>query len=66
MRSEAAKRANAKYKRKLKEEGIEKGKSYMLYCHIVTDADVIAVLESKENKSGYLKELVRRDQEKHD
>ena len=66
MRREAARRANAKYKKKLKEEGIEQGRSFMLYCHLINDADVIALLESKENKSGYLKELVRRDQEKHD
>lgn len=61
MRSEAARRANAKYKKKLKEEGIEQGRSFMLYCHLINDADVIAVLESKSNKSGYLKELVRKD-----
>lgn len=30
-----------------------------------TDADVIAILESKDNVQGYIKDLIRRDNKKH-
>ena len=31
--------------------------------HIEKDADIVAYLESKENKQAYIKELIRRDME---
>lgn len=61
MRSEAQKKADARYKEKLKNQGIKSGRSFILYCYDESDADVIKILESKANKSGYLKELVRKD-----
>lgn len=39
-------------------------KDYHLKCHIVHDADIIAALEAKDNKSGYLKTLIRADIER--
>lgn len=39
-------------------------KAYHLKCHKVHDADVIAALEAKDNKSGYLKTLIRADIER--
>ena len=39
-------------------------KTYILKCHTVHDADVIAALEAKDNKSGYLKTLIRADIER--
>lgn len=39
-------------------------KTYIVKCHKVHDADVIAALEAKDNKSGYLKRLVRADIER--
>lgn len=39
-------------------------KGYYLKCHTVHDADVIAALEAKDNKSGYLKTLIRADIER--
>lgn len=39
-------------------------KDYHLKCHTVHDADVIATLEAKDNKSGYIKTLIRADIER--
>lgn len=39
-------------------------KTYILKCHTVHDADIIAALEAKDNKSGYLKTLIRADIER--
>lgn len=39
-------------------------KTYILKCHTVHDADVIAALEAKDNKSGYIKTLIRADIER--
>lgn len=36
-------------------------KQYNLCLHRHNDADVIAQLESKENKQGYIKALIRAD-----
>ena len=54
MASEAKKRANAKYDK-------EHTQAIMLKLNKQTDADVLAMLESVENRQGYIKELVRRD-----
>lgn len=34
-------------------------KTYILKCHTVHDADIIAALEEQENKNGYIKSLIR-------
>lgn len=36
-------------------------KQYKLNLNKKTDADIIEVLESKENKQGYIKDLIRND-----
>ena len=36
-------------------------KYYTLKMNLVTDSDVIAVLEQKESKQGYIKQLIRDD-----
>lgn len=51
--SEAQKRANGKYRK-------EKVKQVVVRFY-PSDADAYAWLKSKENVSGYLKELIRRD-----
>lgn len=56
MDSEARKRATANYHRKCKR--------VLLVLNPDTDADVIESLEIAGNKSGYIKELIRRDIEK--
>lgn len=53
MASEASKRATANYHRKCKK--------LLLVMNPDKDADVIEMLESVGNKSGYIKELIRRD-----
>lgn len=35
-----------------------------LKLHIVHDADIIAALDGKANKNGYIKDLIRADLEK--
>lgn len=58
-RSEALKRAQARYQKK---KCVKKRlKHYILACHIVNDADIIEILSKKENKSGYIKQLIRND-----
>lgn len=52
--SPAQLRANDKYKK-------ANTKQYNLILHKVNDEDIIAWLESKDNKQGYLKELIRED-----
>lgn len=42
----------------------EKQRSFTFRCHNKNDADLIAFLESKENVSGYIKDLVRREMRK--
>ena len=32
-----------------------------LHCHIEKDADIIAKLDSVENRNGYIKDLIRKD-----
>lgn len=36
-------------------------KQFKLNLNKKTDADIIEVLESKENKQGYIKDLIRND-----
>jgi hypothetical protein len=59
IRTEAVKRAQAKYDKKYREKGLTK--SYQLKCHKDNDADIIKVLESIQNKNGYIKGLIRKD-----
>lgn len=63
-RSEALKRAQAKYQRKIISKNILK--QYNFKFHIVHDADIIKVLESKKNKNGYIKKLIRDDMQSRD
>ena len=43
------------------EEVKRNGKQYLLQLRKSTDSDIIEKLESKENKNGYLKTLIRND-----
>lgn len=54
-RSEAAKRADAKYKAKNTRQFIMR--------FYPGDADILAHLEDRPNKQGYVKELIREDME---
>ncbi len=61
-RSEAEKRAQARYAKKNAGNGVTRG--FYLKCHTVHDADIIAALEAQKNQNGYIKELIRADLEK--
>jgi hypothetical protein len=63
-RSEALKRAQSKYQRKISVRNILK--QYNFKFHIVHDADIIKVLESQKNKNGYIKKLIRDDMQSRD
>lgn len=52
--SEAQKKASEKYKK-------ENTKQYKLMLSLKYDADIIAMLDSVENRQGYLKSLIRAD-----
>lgn len=54
MRTEAQKRASAKYDK-------ENTKSVLLKLNVKTDADILAHLETVGSKMGYIKELIRKD-----
>ena len=58
-RTEAEKRAQARYEKK----GVvkEKTKGYYLKCHVENDADIIDKLESVDKKNTYIKGLIRKD-----
>lgn len=56
--SDAHIRASAKYNK-------ENVKRVILHFNITTDKDIIDCLWSKENKTGYIKELIREDMEKN-
>lgn len=63
MRSrEAIKRAQKKYEASGAVKAVTR--AFYLKCHTVHDADVIAALEAKDNKSGYIKTLIRADIER--
>lgn len=58
-RTQSEKQAQMKYDKKYR--GMRLIKGYYLKCHIIHDADIICVLESKKNKNGYIKSLIRND-----
>lgn len=51
-------RASQKYLR-------EKTRCVGMRLNIKLDADILAWIDSQENKQGYLKDLIRADMEKH-
>lgn len=54
MQTPAQRRARAKYER-------EKTKQYKIRLSTISDADMIAYLDSLNNRQGRLKELIRAD-----
>lgn len=56
--SEARIRANAKYNK-------ENTRNVVLHLNITTDKDILDYLNRKDNKTGYIKELIRDDMEKN-
>ena len=52
--SDARIRANAKYNK-------ENTKNVVLHLNINTDKDILDHLDGKENKTGYIKDLIRDD-----
>ena len=52
--SDARIRANAKYNK-------ENTRNVVLHLNITTDKDILEHLERKDNKTGYIKELIRAD-----
>lgn len=54
MYNEAKKRANAK-------SDAKNTRQIKLKLSVNTDADILAKLDSTENKQGYIKELIRKD-----
>jgi hypothetical protein len=56
MITEAQKRASAKYDKK-------NTKQMVLKLNLNTDADILAHLETRQNKQGYIKDLIRKDLE---
>lgn len=56
MVSEAEKRAKAKYRKKVKQA---------IVSFYPKDEELYEWLERQPNKSGYIRELIRRDMEKH-
>ena len=57
MATEAQKRAIKKWDEKNKENR----RSFRLNLNKITDADIIAKLESVDNIQGYIKQLIRAD-----
>jgi hypothetical protein len=57
MGSPAHNRASAKY-------DAANAKKITFKFNLKTDADILAHLEGKENKNGYIKALIRADMEK--
>ena len=54
MATEAQKRANAKYDK-------ANTKQIIMKLNLTTDADILARLDSVENRQGYIKSLIRKD-----
>ena len=54
MITEAKRQANAKYDR-------SHTKAILLKLNKQTDSDILALLENKDNRQGYIKELIRSD-----
>ena len=59
MRSEALKRAQARYAATGAVKAVTR--NFYLKLHTVHDADIIAALDAQENKNGYIKKLIRED-----
>lgn len=55
--SDAQIRAAAKYNK-------ENTKNIVLHLNITTDKDIIEYMNRKDNKTGYIKELIRADMER--
>lgn len=55
--SDAQIRAAAKYNK-------ENTKNIVLHLNITTDKDIIEHMNRKDNKTGYIKELIRADMER--
>ena len=55
---EYEKRTNYAAQRKFEKENVRR---YVLKVMVRTESDILEKLESIENKSGYIKELIRRD-----
>jgi hypothetical protein len=55
--TEAQRRAKKKYNKKMQ-------RNLTLSLNRKTDADVLAFLENKENITGYIKNLIRKDMDK--
>lgn len=56
--SDARIRANAKYNK-------ENIKMVTLHLNITTDKDILDYLQKKDNKTGYIKDLIREDMKKN-
>lgn len=56
MITEAQKRASAKYDK-------NNTKQMVLKLNLNTDVDILAHLETLQNKQGYIKDLIRKDLE---
>ncbi len=54
QRTRAKNKQNIEYKKRAQ-------KPYMIRFHKVNDADVIAQLERQENKTDYIRQLIRAD-----
>lgn len=61
-RSDALKRAQAKYAEKYRKSGATK--SFYIKYHREHDKQIIEKLESVENKNGYIRDLIQADIEK--
>lgn len=57
MTTDAQKRAQKKYD----ENNRDKYKSLYLKLNVELDSDILAKLDSLDNKQGYIKELIRND-----
>lgn len=63
-RSEALKEAQKRYAQKLRKSGKVPLKNYSLKLHKTHDADIIEFIDGLENKSGFIKELIRASMHK--
>lgn len=43
----------------------EHTKTYVFRCNNESDADLISWLDSKSNRAGYIKDLIRQDMQKN-
>lgn len=61
VQREYAKRTNYAAQRKYLDEKVRR---YVISCNTETDVDIIEYLDLKDNKAGYIKDLIRMDMEK--